>query len=134
MTSRAELVEASGAIIAKGSKSFRSASRLFDPTTRERSWLLYAWCRACDDLTDGQTLGHDAQAPADPAGGQRQFETLTKAALAGETTGETPFDALGTVAAEVGIPKRRVDDHLKGFALDAKGWTPADEQEMLAYC
>jgi len=131
---RAKLVEASGAIIAKGSKSFRSASRLFDPTTRERSWLLYAWCRACDDLTDGQTLGHDAQAPADPAGGQRQIETLTKAALAGETTGETPFDALGTVAAEVGIPARRVDDHLKGFALDAKGWAPADEQEMLAYC
>ena len=134
MTSRAELVEASGAIIAKGSKSFRSASRLFDPVTRERSWLLYAWCRACDDLTDGQTLGHDAQAPADPAAGQARIETLTWAALAGETTGETAFDALGLVAGEVAIPKRTIDDHLKGFALDANGWMPANEQEMLAYC
>ena len=131
---RAALVEASGAIISKGSKSFRSASRLFDSTTRERSWLLYAWCRACDDMTDGQTLGHDARAPLDPAAGQAHIERLTKAALAGKVTGETPFDALGLVAAEVAIPARTIDDHLTGFALDAKGWTPADEQEMLAYC
>ena len=131
---RPALVTASGAIIAKGSKSFRSASRLFDTTTRERSWLLYAWCRACDDLTDGQTLGHDAQAPEDPAAGQARIETLTRAALAGQPTGETAFDALGLVAAEVAIPTRTIDDHLKGFALDAKGWTPADEQAMLAYC
>ena len=131
---RAALVEASGAIIAKGSKSFRSASRLFDPVTRERSWLLYAWCRACDDLTDGQTLGHDAQAPADPAAGQHRIEALTEAALAGKQTGETAFDALGLVAREVAIPERTIDDHLKGFALDAKGWMPANEEEMLAYC
>ena len=131
---REALVAASGAIISKGSKSFRSASRLFDTTTRERSWLLYAWCRACDDLTDGQTLGHDALAPADPAAGQARIEALTKAALAGKPTGETPFDALGLVAAEVAIPARTIDDHLTGFALDAKGWSPANEQEMLAYC
>ena len=131
---RPALVAASGEIISKGSKSFRSASRLFDTTTRERSWLLYAWCRACDDLTDGQTLGHDAQAPADPAAGQARIEALTKAALEGRSTGETPFDALGLVAAEVAIPSRTIDDHLTGFALDAKGWTPANEAEMLAYC
>lgn len=131
---RPALVAASGAIISKGSKSFRSASRLFDTVTRERSWLLYAWCRACDDLTDGQTLGHDAQVPDDPAAGQARIEALTKAALSGQATGETPFDALGLVAAEVNIPTRTIDDHLTGFALDAKGWTPADEAEMLAYC
>ncbi len=134
MPDRAALVAASGAIISRGSKSFRSASRLFDRETRERSWLLYAWCRACDDLTDGQTLGHDARAPDDPAAGQERIEALTNAALDGQRTGETPFDALGLVASEVGIPPRRVADHLKGFALDAKGWTPADENELLAYC
>ena len=45
--------------IAKGSKSFAAASLLFDPATRERAWLLYAWCRACDDIADGQDHGHD---------------------------------------------------------------------------
>jgi phytoene synthase len=131
---RAALVAASGAIISRGSKSFRSASRLFDAETRERSWLLYAWCRACDDLTDGQTLGHDAQAPDDPAAGQARIERLTKQALTGDPTGETAFDALALVAAECAIPVRTIDDHLEGFALDAKGWTPANEAEMLAYC
>ena len=54
--------------IARGSKSFALASQLFDRETRERVWLLYAWCRAADDLTDGQdhggamTPGHDAKA------------------------------------------------------------------------
>ena len=38
--------------IARGSKSFALASRLFDRRTRERVLLLYAWCRAADDLTD----------------------------------------------------------------------------------
>ena len=44
--------------IAKGSRSFALASRLFDRETRERAWLLYAWCRKCDDLADGQDHGH----------------------------------------------------------------------------
>ena len=63
---RAELVEAARLSIAHGSKSFAAASKLFDPATRERAWLLYAWCRRCDDIADGQE-GGGAMAPvADP--------------------------------------------------------------------
>ena len=65
-TERQALVDESGRIIAQGSKSFRFASQIFNEQTRARSWLLYAWCRACDDVTDGQTLGHDAITPDDP--------------------------------------------------------------------
>src|SRR4249920_183936 len=54
---RDELVEEARKAIAKGSKSFAVASRLFDRDTRERSWLLYAWCRRCDDIADGQEFG-----------------------------------------------------------------------------
>ena len=43
--------------IQKGSKSFALASRLFDGGTRDRATLLYAWCRHCDDVIDGQWLG-----------------------------------------------------------------------------
>ena len=131
---RPALVEASFEIIAKGSKSFRSASRLFDPVTRERAWLLYAWCRACDDLTDGQMLGHDMTTPADPKAAHRQIVALTDKALAGEPTGVVPFDALGIVARECRIPRRAVTDHLDGFALDAKGWVPRTEDDLLRYC
>src|SRR3546814_18302319 len=45
---RAALVEDARVAIARGSKSFAMASRLFDTETRERAWLLYAWCRRCD--------------------------------------------------------------------------------------
>ena len=131
---RAALVDASFDIIAKGSKSFRSASRLFDRQTRERAWLLYAWCRACDDLTDGQMLGHDMKAPTDPKAAHRQIVALTDKALAGKPTGIVPFDALGVVARECRIPRRAVIDHLDGFALDAKGWAPKTEQDLLRYC
>jgi phytoene synthase len=131
---RAALVAASFDIIATGSKSFRSASRLFDPMTRERAWLLYAWCRACDDLTDGQTQGHDMKTPADPKAAHRQIVALTDRALAGEPTGSVPFDALGVVVRECRIPRRAVSDHLDGFALDAEGWVPASEDDLLRYC
>ncbi len=54
---RSALVEQAKASIAKGSKSFAVASLLFDKATRERAHLLYAWCRRCDDIADGQDHG-----------------------------------------------------------------------------
>ncbi|MGZ8348780.1 MAG: phytoene/squalene synthase family protein [Allosphingosinicella sp.] len=121
-------------VIREGSKSFRFASNLFDQQTRERAWLLYSWCRACDDLADGQTLGHGAVAPADPERRIALLRDLTERALGGERVGVAPFDALRVVAVECGIPRRFVDDHLAGFALDAAGWRPETEADMLLYC
>ena len=121
-------------MIREGSKSFRFSSNLFDQTTRERAWLLYSWCRACDDLADGQTLGHDAAAPADPERRIAFIRETTDRALAGEQVGLAPFDALRIVSAECGIPRRFVDDHLDGFALDAEGWRPQSEDDLLRYC
>jgi phytoene synthase len=131
---RLELVARAEAMINAGSKSFRFASRLFDRTTRERSWLLYAWCRTCDDLADGQTMGHDAQAPVDPAAGLALIRRQTQRALANETTGEAAFDALALVVRECGIPHHFIDDHVEGFALDAAGWRPDSEADLLRYC
>ena len=131
---RIRLVEAAGKSIARGSKSFRFASQIFDLATRERSWLLYAWCRACDDITDGQTLGHDAQVPDDPEDRIAFIRANTDAALEGRATGLVPFDALMTVAAETGIPADLPHDHLAGFARDAAGWSPQTEDDLLSYC
>ena len=131
---RQRLVDEAQRTIAAGSKSFRFASQIFDLETRERSWLLYAWCRACDDVTDGQTLGHDAAIPADPAARLAFLREQTHAALDGRATGLVPFDALAAVAADAGIPADLAYDHLAGFARDAAGWSPANEQELLSYC
>ena len=131
---RQRLVDESGRIIAQGSKSFRFASQIFDRETRERSWLLYAWCRACDDITDGQTLGHDAVSPTNPDERIGFLRDKTGEALAGRPTGLAAFDALALVAAECAIPVELPADHLAGFARDAAGWTPANEEELLSYC
>ena len=131
---RSSLVAEAERVIREGSKSFRFSSNLFDQTTRERAWLLYAWCRACDDLADGQTLGHGAVAPEDPERRIAFIRETTDRALAGEQVGLAPFDALRIVSAECGIPRRFVDDHLDGFALDAAGWRPQTEQDLLKYC
>lgn len=131
---RSALVEAAGKSIAAGSKSFRFASQIFDLETRERSWLLYCWCRACDDITDGQTLGHDAKVPENPAARLAFIRAETDKALSGKATGYVPFDALATVAAETHIPADLPHDHLGGFARDASGWQPETGEELLSYC
>ncbi|HEX8192863.1 MAG TPA: phytoene/squalene synthase family protein [Allosphingosinicella sp.] len=126
---RDDLVAGAYEAIAKGSKSFRMASRLFDRTTRERAWLLYCWCRHCDDVCDGQTLGHrTGEAPTG------DVEAQTRRAAAGETVGELPFDALAALLGECPIPERYLLDHLQGFALDNQGWRPSDEADLLRYC
>jgi phytoene synthase len=131
---RERLVAEAQRTIAAGSKSFRFASQIFDLATRERSWLLYAWCRACDDITDGQTLGHDAVSVDDPHERIAFLRTQTDAALSGKPTGLVPFDSLALVAAETSITADLPRDHLAGFARDAAGWSPQSEDDLLSYC
>ena len=137
MTSPAErqaLVAQAEATIREGSRSFRFASRLFDPATRERAWLLYAWCRACDDFVDGQEFGGQ---PATSGALPASIDLLlrrTAQALAGEPVGDPAFDGLRVVAAECGMPRWMIEDHLAGFALDVAGWRPANEEDLLTYC
>jgi phytoene synthase len=131
---RAELVAAARDTIAKGSQSFASASKLFDPETRERAWLLYSWCRAADDMTDGQELGHPAACPAQGMDRQAELEVLTANALSRDDPLPAPFAALRQVARETGLPRRFVDDHLAGFALDTAGWRPDSGDDLLRYC
>ena len=79
---RPALVAHARASIARGSKSFAAASRLFDRTTRERVWLLYAWCRACDDLADAQEHGGRLGDQADADKRLHRIRELTALAFA----------------------------------------------------
>lgn len=110
------------------------ASALFDRATRERAWLLYAWCRACDDLADGQEMGHDMQIVADPAARLATIKEKTAMALAGRPTGDAAFDGFGVVARECAIPGHLASDLIAGFALDAEGWRPRSENDLYRYC
>ena len=124
--------------IAKGSKSFALASRLFDGATRDRATLLYAWCRHCDDVIDGQYLGegaHDwAKWGSTPAERLDRLQACTSKALEGEETGEPAFDALARVAAETGLPERYAQDLIDGFAMDVNWQSVVTEADLLKYC
>jgi len=133
---RAGLVEAARLSIVRGSQSFAAASTLFSRTTRERAWLLYCWCRAADDMTDGQDMGHGGSADHDARAGQARLAALTEAAL-DETAPDAlplPFMALHQVVSETAIPRFLIEDHLAGFALDAEDWQPSNLDDLLRYC
>jgi phytoene synthase len=131
---RAALVTHARESIARGSTSFALASRIFDRETRERAWLLYCWCRRCDDIADGQDHGGAMSAVDDPMERLAFITDLTARALEGETTGDPAFDALGLVAKECTIPHKYIYDLIEGFALDASGWHPRTEKDLLKYC
>lgn len=131
---RDAIVATAGESIARGSRSFAAASKLFDPETRERAWLLYAWCRRCDDIADGQDHGHGMTIVEDPQARLAEVRERTAAALAGEWVGDAAFDALRIVASETGMPHRFAWDLIDGFALDAEGWRPRTEDDLLRYC
>ena len=118
----------------RGSKSFAAASQLFDRTTRERVWLLYAWCRRCDDLADDQDHGGAMGEAADAQDRLATIRDLTAKALSGDETGDLAFDAFGLVARECGITRAMADDVIAGFALDADDWRPRSEADLLQYC
>ena len=134
MYDRPVLVAHARAVIARGSKSFAAASHLFDRVTRERVWLLYAWCRACDDIADAQDMGG---ALGDQSGARERLATirhLTDLALEGAPTGRAEFDCLGVVARECGITRAMTQAVIAGFALDADEWTPRSRTDLLQYC
>lgn len=133
---RRELVRAARASIRRGSRSFAVASRLFDRKTRERVWLLYAWCRACDDIVDDQDHGRASAARPvlPPEARQATIRTLTELAMVGEETGNPSFDALGELMREVPLRRAMVEDVLAGFALDGTDWLPRTQADLLRYC
>jgi phytoene synthase len=131
---RDELVELARESIAEGSKSFALASRLFDRPTREKAWLLYAWCRRCDDVADGHD--HEGTLKLDEVTAQHRIEAirvLTRRALQGQPTAEVAFDAFGQVAVEARLTEEMASDVIDGFALDAEGWRPRGEGDLMRY-
>ena len=127
---RDDIVEGAREAIQQGSKSFRAASRLFDRTTRERAWMLYCWCRHCDDVCDGQVLGFGHG----EGGNVGLLREKTRQTVAGSPPDEVPFLALAQLLSERPIPLKFLEYHLQGFELDAAGWQPQTTEDLERYC
>src|SRR3546814_13735537 len=99
--------------IAQGPKSFALASRLFDRQTRERGWLLYAWCRAADDLVAGKAHsgamrpggGGTPDAKAAPA----RLDALHDRAYAGCPTSAPTRQPAAPILPDIALPRRLLE-------------------------
>ncbi|ROR06254.1 15-cis-phytoene synthase CrtB [Erwinia sp. JUb26] len=122
--------------MAVGSKSFATASKLFDAPTRRSALMLYAWCRHCDDVIDGQVLGF-YQAAADGDSAEQRLDRLkmqTQRAFDGVKMDDPAFAALQEVALSHSIPPRLAFEHLEGFAMDVRETHYETFEDTLRYC
>jgi 15-cis-phytoene synthase len=119
--------------IRKGSKSFSAASRLLQRDTRQSVVKLYAWCRHCDDVIDGQILGHFI-AGAGTMGDLKELEGQTRQAYEAEPLRHPTFAGLQEVVRRHGIPRRYPLDLIDGFRMDVLGQEYPDIDDLLNYC
>lgn len=130
------VVERSEEAIAKGSQSFAAAARLFDRATRDDAVMLYAWCRHCDDVIDGQVAGRGQS--MDFRDGQRErlaaLRQKTNDALAGNASGDYIFEALSRVVTRHDIPHRHPQELLTGFEMDVEHRRYRMIGDTLEYC
>jgi phytoene synthase len=123
------------AAIARGSKSFALASKLFDAPTRDRAMLLYAWCRHTDDVIDGQLLGEGRNDDTRPAAERlAEVERLTELALAGTPEGDSAYHALAQVVRETKMPPQYPRDLVHGFRIDMEEHPFRTFDDTLTYC
>jgi 15-cis-phytoene synthase len=122
--------------MAAGSKSFSTAAKLFDASTRRSTLMLYAWCRHCDDVIDGQTLGMPGSQHAvdDALARMAHLQLETRRAYSGATMTEPAFAAFQEVALMHHIPPQLAFDHLEGFAMDARNQRYLSFDDTLRYC
>ena len=121
--------------IKAGSKSFALASRVLPPVLRDDASMLYAWCRYCDDVIDGQEMGH-GQIADYKIGQPGRLETLraqTRAALAGEPTDNPIFAGLARVFSAHNIPHIHAEELLKGFEMDVSDRVYKSMDDILDY-
>lgn len=129
-----EIVRHSKDLIERGSKSFAGAARLFSPGVRDDAYMLYAWCRHCDDQIDGQDVGFAAtRSPAGTIDDRlAELKTLTLDAIAGKAD-HPVFIALSRVVAKHNMDQRFPLDLLDGFAMDARGHDYATFNDTILY-
>ncbi len=121
--------------IERGSKSFAAAAKLFPRETRHDAYMLYAWCRYCDDQIDGQDFGFRTGGATLLACETKlaELREKTQAALRGEAC-DPVFEALARVTAKHDIPARHPLELLEGFAMDVEGRHYETIEDTLDYC
>jgi 15-cis-phytoene synthase len=118
-------------MIARGSKSFSLAAKLFPTDIRDAACFLYGWCRYCDDQIDeaGKCAGAEDL--------ERRLTSLrdkTAAAFSSDVQEEPVFIALQYVAHLYGIPSHYALELIEGMAMDVRCTRYVTLGDLLLYC
>lgn len=114
-------------VLARHSRSFDLASRLFPRARRDEVAAVYAWCRACDDAID---LAPPREQPAALEGLRRDLASV----YAGEPRNDAVARCFQEVVRRRGIPIAYPLELLEGMAVDVGPARYAREEELLVYC
>ena len=97
--------------------------------------MLYAWCRYCDDVIDGQEMGHGQIANYKTGQGERleRLRRDTRDALAGVPTDNPVFAGIARVIETHEIDHKHPFDLLKGFEMDAEDRVYETVDDILDY-
>lgn len=118
-------------MIAKGSKSFSLAAKLFEPENRHAAFFLYGWCRYCDDQVD------EAGQQADQAEMERRLAELkrsTLSAFSAAAQDQAVFIALQYIVKRYAIPSHYALELIEGMAMDVRQTRYRTLEELLLYC
>ncbi|MFN7729802.1 MAG: phytoene/squalene synthase family protein [Bdellovibrio sp.] len=127
--SDAQLIHFSREQIRKGSKSFAAASFFLSEKEKSGAWLLYSWCRHCDDEID------HAQSPEEAVQKLLRLREQTLLAFANTQVMDSPqFEGLRLLFQATGLPVQYPLDLLRGMQMDVEGYWGRSEDELLDYC
>ena len=117
-------------MIAVGSKSFATAAKLFGKSDRDGAFLLYGWCRFCDDTIDNASSESELRLTEKLDWLIEQTEQAY-----GATPPEHPvFRALHYIVRQYAIPRHYPLELLEGMAMDVRRQTYATFEDLLLYC
>lgn len=114
--------------IIKGSQSFSLASFFFEEHARHGSWLLYAWCRHCDDQIDQAADFETA------LGNLRKIQALTEACYTERKLQSHPWSSFQKLVRKYQIPSQYAFDLLRGMEWDTMGRPIYNQRELIDYC
>ena len=98
--------------------------------------MLYAWCRHCDDVIDGQSLGYGQTAGDRSEGLVRlgELDHATRRACAGTPPDIPVFIGLSEVVQRHGVEPALPMEHLAGFRMDVEAIQYKTLSDTLLYC
>lgn len=125
-----EVIEACREMIRGGSLSFSLASKFLPSDKRDDVFLLYGWCRFCDDYIDTASAMGSSQQLARLA----ELKKKTESALRGEPQTETVFIGLADVCRRYQIPAHYPLELLAGMEMDVEGFDYQTWDDLRLYC